>query len=88
MGVTMMEKSKKEILKVDAQKYPQLCWVLWDHVDKNVSEEEAFYAYDKNVRFLDIERMSDDERAFFDRLMNKFGKGVSIEKPSSTKKPK
>lgn len=62
--------------KIDALKYPQLCWVLWDHVDKNVTEEQAFYAYDKNVRFLDIERMSDGERAFFDKLMNKFGQRV------------
>lgn len=72
----MMAESKREILKVDATKYPQLRWVLWDHVDKNVSEEEAFYAYDKNFRFLDIERMDEGERAFFDRLMSKFGRGL------------
>jgi hypothetical protein len=71
-----MAKGKKEMLKVDATKYPQLCWVLWDHKDKNVSEEEAFYAYDKNFRFLDVERMNDVERAFFNELMNKFGQRV------------
>lgn len=64
------------MLKIDALKYPQLCLVLWDHVDKNVSEEEAFYAYDKNVKFLDIERMDDVERAFFNELMNRFGQRV------------
>lgn len=85
---TTAAKGEKEMLKIDAQKYPQLCWVLWDHKDKNVSEEKAFYAYEKNHRFLDIERMSDVERAFFDRLMNQFGQGVSIEKPSPQKKPK
>lgn len=61
------------MLKIDAQKYPQLCWLLWDHKDKNISEEEAFYAYDKSFRFLDVERMDDVERAFFNELMHKFG---------------
>jgi len=77
-----MVKIKKETapLKVDALKYPQLCWVLWDHKDKSVSEEEAFYAYDKNFRFLDVERMDDCERAFFNELMNKFGQGVRIKR--------
>lgn len=62
--------------KVNALNYPQLCWVLWDHKDKNISEEKAFYAYEKNFRFLDIERMDDSERAFFNKLVNKFGQGV------------
>lgn len=62
--------------KINGLNYPELCWVLWDHKDKNVSEEQAFYAYEKNFRFLDIERMDDGERAFFNKLMNKFGRGV------------
>jgi hypothetical protein len=62
--------------KVNALNYPQLCWVLWDHKNKTISEEKAFYAYDKNFRFLDVERMDEGERAFFNKIMNKFGRGL------------
>lgn len=61
---------------VDAHDYPQLLQLTWDRATKEMSEDEAFALYEARFRWIDLEMMDANERQFFDRLVQVYGKGV------------
>ncbi len=64
--------------KVDGTTYPQLCLLLWDRSNKNLTEKEAFYIYEKNARYLERDTLTPEEAKFLDRLTHKYGSGVML----------
>lgn len=64
--------------KVDATKFPQLDVLLWDRHTKTITEEEAFYAYEKNAKFLDMNCADERELKFIKKLIDKYGNGVFL----------
>lgn len=64
--------------KVDATIYPQLRLLLWDRNNKNLTEKEAFYIYEKNARYLERDTITTEEAKFLDMLTHKYGHGVML----------
>lgn len=63
--------------QIIAADYPELKLICW-HCDptKPISEEQAFALYERNWRYIDHERMTEDEQALIQTLKDKFGNGV------------
>lgn len=57
--------------------YPELRLICW-HCDptKPITEEQAFSIYERNWRYIDPARLSDDEKALINRLKQQYGNGV------------
>jgi transcriptional regulator with XRE-family HTH domain len=64
--------------KVDGTTYPQLRLLLWDRNNKNLTEKEAFYIYEKNARYLERDTITTEEARFLDMLTHKYGNGVML----------
>ncbi len=58
--------------------FPQLKFLLWGRATDEVTEAEAFALYESNRQWVDPAAMSPRERAFFDDLVARFGRGVFL----------
>ncbi len=59
--------------------YEQLRLLLWSRESREsreVTHEEALALYEANRQWVDRGTMSDEEKGFFDDLVERFGKGV------------
>jgi len=61
---------------VETRKFPNLKLLCWNRVTPFVTERDAFGLYERNWRFVDTNKMPNDERALIRRLAEKFGRGV------------
>lgn len=61
---------------VDIDKWPVLNELAWNRSDRWIPAEEALALYERNWRFVDPERLTDEEARFIDRLKHRFGEGV------------
>lgn len=57
---------------------PQLQLLLWNRRVAEVTEAEAFELYETNRGWVDPGSMTERERAFFDRLVATYGRGVFL----------
>lgn len=64
--------------KVDGTTYPQLRLLLWDRSNKNLTEKEAFYIYERNARYLERDTITTEEAKFLEMLTHKYGNGVML----------
>ncbi|MEZ4410564.1 MAG: hypothetical protein R3A52_29395 [Polyangiales bacterium] len=58
--------------------YPQLKLLLWGRASDEVTEAEALALYESNRQWVDPASMSPRERAFFDALVERYGRGVFL----------
>lgn len=57
--------------------YPQLALIAWSRwPDDVITAEEAFGLYESNWRFVDVEQLSDQERALIEGLTEACGRGL------------
>jgi hypothetical protein len=56
--------------------YPQLEDLAWNRRDALIPARAAFQLYERNWRFVNVEKLGDDERELIDRLARTFGNGV------------
>ena len=61
---------------VRVAEYPQLLDLAWNRRDTVMPAREAFLLYERNWRFVNVERLSAHERELIDRLARMFGNGV------------
>ena len=57
---------------------PQLQSVLWSRRVPEVTEAEAFDLYETNRAWIEPSRMTPHERAFFEALVERFGRGAAL----------
>jgi hypothetical protein len=55
--------------------YPQLCDVMWSRRDRLIRGEEALQLYERNWRFIDVDRLTPKERQLIERLKIEYGNG-------------
>lgn len=55
--------------------YPELRDIAWNRRDALIPAREAFQLYERNWRFVDRARLSEDERQLIERLKNEYGNG-------------
>ncbi|MDZ4201915.1 MAG: hypothetical protein U1C96_07205 [Gallionella sp.] len=73
--------------RIDANDYEQLLLLTWDRQDKTMTEEEAFALYQAKDKWVEPENMDAEELAFFKRLVDIYGNGVFLRKPSPMRGP-
>jgi hypothetical protein len=56
--------------------YPQLADLVWNRTDEFIAAREAFQLYERNWRFVDQAKLTDDEARLIDRLKHEYGAGV------------
>lgn len=56
--------------------YPQLNDLAWNRTDDFIPAKEAFQLYERNWRFVDLDRLEPHERDLLDRLRVEYGSGV------------
>lgn len=56
--------------------YPQLQDLAWNRSGDLIPAKEAFGLYERNWRFVDVDRLDANERALIERLKTEFGNGV------------
>jgi hypothetical protein len=56
--------------------FPQLRDLAWNRTDEYVPAQEAFQMYERNWRFVEVDRLDPNERALIERLKQTFGGGV------------
>lgn len=61
---------------IDGSTYPQLSLLMWDRSNKIVAPNIALSLYERGAKWVDMNAMSERERALFDRLVNDFGGGI------------
>lgn len=63
-------------MAIDLANYPQLRLICW-HITgaKTISEDEAFYLYQRHWRFIDENKLSNEEKMLLSKLILKIGKG-------------
>jgi hypothetical protein len=64
-------------VRVD-ETYPQLRFLLWNRTSSEVTDEEAFALYESNRAWVSPDAMTPAERAYFDRLVARLGRGVFL----------
>ena len=57
---------------------PQLLFLLWNRVDREVSDEEALALYEAHPQWVDPGTMTPHERRMFDALVERHGAGVYL----------
>ncbi|MDP3087668.1 MAG: helix-turn-helix domain-containing protein [Methylotenera sp.] len=72
------EKKRVRNITIDASKYPQLKMMLWDRREKKLKERDAFYIYEKNIKFIDNLNIEPSELKLIQNLTKKFGNGVML----------
>ncbi|WP_080437389.1 hypothetical protein [Burkholderia ubonensis] len=56
--------------------YPQLRFIAWNRPgDQVISEEEAFALYERNWRYVEVDKLEPGERDLIDRLTHEIGHG-------------
>ncbi len=56
--------------------YPQLRFIAWNRPgDQVISEEEAFALYERNWRYVELDKLEPSERDLIDRLTREIGHG-------------
>lgn len=60
--------------------YPQMKLLLWGRAMDTVTEAEALALYESNRQRVEPASMSPRERAFFDDLVKRYGRGVLVER--------
>jgi len=63
-------------LVVRVSEFPQLRDLAWNRAGDLITAREAFSLYERNWRFVDVNRLDPRERALIDRLTDTFGAGV------------
>jgi hypothetical protein len=63
-------------LVVRLSEFPQLRDLAWNRAGDYITASEAFSLYERNWRFVDVNRLEPQERALVDRLTAAFGAGV------------
>lgn len=63
-------------LLVRISDYPQLQDLAWNRSGDLIPAKEAFGLYERNWRFVDVDRLDANERALIERLKTEFGNGV------------
>lgn len=57
--------------------YPQLALIAWSrHPDDEITADEAFGLYESNWRFVDQDRLGQDERDLIEVLTKTYGNGL------------
>lgn len=65
----------------DIQQYPVLQSLLWDHATKTeISGKSAFELYEIRSGYFHISDFTENERKFFNFLIETYGKGVFLGK--------
>ncbi|MDL0434116.1 hypothetical protein QPM17_23580 [Marinobacter sp. TBZ242] len=64
-----------ETTLIDRRKYPELDLILWDRAETFVAPDVAFRLYEERWRFVDHERLEDDERQLILELKKTHGHG-------------
>lgn len=79
-NATFIAPAKKRVrnITIDASKYPQLKMMLWDRREKKLKERDAFYIYEKNIKFIDNLNIEPSELKLIQNLTKKFGNGVML----------
>ena len=63
-------------LVVRIDDYPQLRDLAWNRSGGLIQAREAFQLYERNWRYVDVNRLEANERALIERLTVEFGGGV------------
>jgi hypothetical protein len=61
---------------LDLDKWPVLRTLAWNRADRWIPAEDALALYERNWRFVELERLATEEANLVDRLKNRFGAGV------------
>ncbi len=61
-------------LKID--EYPQLALLAWNRAVREIDEDEAFALYERNWRFVEVDRLTPHEADLIARLTQQYGNGV------------
>ena len=56
--------------------YPQLSILAWNLHQQQLPEDEVFALYERNWRFMEVDRLSHEESQLLDYLIKKYGNGV------------
>lgn len=60
-------------------RYPELALLVWNRDPKRpMAARDAFALYERNWRFVDVERMTPEERRLLARLTAVYGNGVLL----------
>ncbi len=66
-------------MQIKVSEYPQLHSLCWNRPgDTILNGEEALGLYERNWRFVEKDKLTDDEKALIDTLVEKFGNGVFL----------
>lgn len=64
-------------MEIHVAKFPQLRSLCWNRPDDAVVDgPEALGLYENNWRWIEADKMGDEERALLDDLVARFGNGV------------
>lgn len=63
---------------IEITRFPQLRLLCWNRGDTFLPAAEAFNLYERNWRFVDVDRMALTELALLSVLAVRFGKGVIL----------
>ena len=63
-------------LVLDVQAWPTLRDLTWNRAGRFVGAEDALALYERNWRFVDVERLDPREKDLIERLKDRFGAGV------------
>lgn len=61
---------------LNIDEYPELKLLAWNRALRKIEEEEAFFLYERNWRFVNLENLTDKEQKMIDYLTMKYGGGV------------
>ncbi len=63
-------------LVLDLDRWPRLRELAWNRRDRWIPADDALALYERNWRFVEGERLTEDEAALIDRLKVRYGSGV------------
>lgn len=64
-------------MNIRIDKYPQLRELCWNRPAATVLEgEDALALYERNWRFIDMDRLTQEEQDLLDMLVARYGNGV------------
>lgn len=61
---------------LDIKQWPMLQDLAWNRHDQWIPAEEALGVYERNWRFVDVDKLLKEEAELIDRLQKRFGNGV------------
>ena len=78
MAQSIIEKAKRPSM-IDLSQYPQLKLLCWSQPSAtHLSEDEAFSAYQHYWRFIEVQSLSESEKALILKLVNTIGHGKFV----------